>query len=685
MLYVGSGLKSLGPYRGPEEPALVDPRKPILWKDVDWQGERMSYWPSYSQIDPRSRAAYLHWLGGGRKDPSAFVGYVFLFFYGIERRVLVDAAESEHARSEVDGLLSEVERLLEIYGANRSFRGYAESFLSVTRLLHRPIDPSTLEPPRVRAGFDVPLGARIALGSFSAEGQPIPPDWAYSWAITSPLVRLRTPAQRCPDEFEELFKVRYAEAYPGGGLKVKPNRSTIHVQHRPASPSFTGSVSVSLSTLPDIAALSAPLRKLQEVADRAQQDLDVYSRWVGRTDDRRSPAALALLPPELSVGRGGEEARRLIEWIEERLAGIDFVPIQSSELAQRWPCQTEGKLSRREAEMLAAFLAPRGYGLEPDARFGAPAPGSGPAVLFRLNGGDEKEGMGEPGPSYHSAAVLLHLAVAVAAADGVVSENEERHLLEHLENSLQLAPVERRRLQAHLRWLAAAPPGLAGLKKRLAPLPENQRRAVGPFLVSVAGADGHVGPEELKLLARVYPLLGLEAEAVYSDVHALAAAEPQAAVEPVTVRPVGPPAPAFSIPSPPSARASSEGVFLDPQKVQAKLSESSEIAGLLEEIFGEEEEPERKQAPQPTVEPGASDEQGLAGLDGVHSALLRYLAEKPSWERIEIERLSSALGLMPDGALEIINEAAFERCGAPLLEGDEMLEIDGLILEEMLA
>jgi hypothetical protein len=54
----------------------------------------MGYWPLYSGIDPASRAAYLHWLTGGRKAPEAYIGYVFLFFYGIERRVLVDAQAS---------------------------------------------------------------------------------------------------------------------------------------------------------------------------------------------------------------------------------------------------------------------------------------------------------------------------------------------------------------------------------------------------------------------------------------------------------------------------------------------------------------------------------------------------------------------------------------------------------------
>lgn len=52
---------------------------------------------------------------------------------------------------------------------------------------------------------------------------------------------------------------------------------------------------------------------------------------------------------------------------------------------------------------------------------------------------------------------------------------------------------------------------------------------------------------------------------------------------------------------------------------------------------------------------------------------------------MEIERLADELGLLPDGALEVINEAAFVLCGVPLLEGDEMIEIDRQVLLEITA
>jgi len=50
----------------------------------------MDYWPSYCEVSPRARAAYLRWLEDGRRDESTYIGYVFLFFYGLERRLLGD-------------------------------------------------------------------------------------------------------------------------------------------------------------------------------------------------------------------------------------------------------------------------------------------------------------------------------------------------------------------------------------------------------------------------------------------------------------------------------------------------------------------------------------------------------------------------------------------------------------------
>ncbi len=161
MLYVGSGVQGVSSY-GPTEAALIDPELRTDDRSPDVHGSEMGYWPSYAEISPRSRAAYLDWLEAGRPG-GAYIGYVFLFFYGIERRVLLDAPRSEEARAELPALISEIERLLELHGDNHSFRGYASSFLSFARLGSGPVDTDTLTAPISHEGWDFPISLRLAL------------------------------------------------------------------------------------------------------------------------------------------------------------------------------------------------------------------------------------------------------------------------------------------------------------------------------------------------------------------------------------------------------------------------------------------------------------------------------------------------------------------------------------------
>src|SRR4028119_2339367 len=126
MVYLGQKMSAVSEWAG-VEPALIDPRQPVSWGDPDRAGQLLAASPSYSRIEPASRAAFAEWLIRGRSDPGACGGYVWLYVDGIERRVLVGAKQSDRAREEVDGLLAEVERRRGIYSGSRSFQGYAAS------------------------------------------------------------------------------------------------------------------------------------------------------------------------------------------------------------------------------------------------------------------------------------------------------------------------------------------------------------------------------------------------------------------------------------------------------------------------------------------------------------------------------------------------------------------------------
>jgi hypothetical protein len=71
------------------------------------------------------------------------------------------------------------------------------------------------------------------------------------------------------------------------------------------------------------------------------------------------------------------------------------------------------------------------------------------------------------------------------------------------------------------------------------------------------------------------------------------------------------------------------------------------------------------------------------GLDVDHSALLRLLVGRNEWSRAELEDAAADLDLMLDGALEQINDMAFDRFDMPLCEGDDPIEINPEIMNEL--
>ncbi|WP_336436020.1 TerB N-terminal domain-containing protein [Stutzerimonas stutzeri] len=115
LIYVGEDKNRRN---GPSEPSLINPKLKVARGIVDISERLTSYWPSYDSISPEARRAYLQWLSSGRKAPHANIGYVFLFFYGLERRVFVDAKTDQAAAADIPIIIAEVERLLSIYGKN---------------------------------------------------------------------------------------------------------------------------------------------------------------------------------------------------------------------------------------------------------------------------------------------------------------------------------------------------------------------------------------------------------------------------------------------------------------------------------------------------------------------------------------------------------------------------------------
>lgn len=674
MLYVGSGL--LAP-TGVVDPALIDPQLRVAQRRPDHAGEEMGYWPSYSEIPAPCRAAYLHWLAGGRRDPNAYIGYVFLYFYGLERLVLVDAPAHPALGDHVGAVNDEVRRLLSIYGDNYSFRSYADRFVDLIETATLLSTDEPLRPPaRDGERWPVPAALRVGLGRFARDGEPIPANWARAWAWFHPNLYPRTPQTRCAEEFDALFRIRYAQRH-GDGITVRNVRQRLTGGSYRTASAGIGVAAARTTDLPDVVELAGPTRKLEALISAVTDELDAYSRFLGkRPDGRGSLPAVALLPANL-INSAGPEFDNLRDWVGAQLNEQQEAVVEAAELIDRWPAAMPGKLARAEAVSLAQCLGHLGVGMEPDVRFGGPALTGGRAVLFREEPGTH---LATASREYTAATTLLHLAVAVGAADGSVSDDEIAHLVGHLESGLGLAAAERRRLTAHLRWLVAAGVKLTGLKKRIEALDGPQRAAIADQLVAVAGADGIITPGEVTTLTKIFTLLGLDSAAVPGRLHAHEAApptarrRPQPATGPITVREAGRSS-GYAIPTPPDGVQPARGRYvLDDAAIAAKLAETAEVSALLATIFTDDDPVEVPTPTAPPTVPAGPTVEVVAGLDGAHSGLLRALAQRDRWSAAEFADLAARFGVLPAGAMDVLNEAGIDAAGEPVADddGDEL-------------
>ena len=299
MVYVGKWLPAA--YGHGIEPALINPGKAISQRHADCHAHMITGWINYSSIGPEARASYLQWLGSGKSDSQADISYVFLYFYGLERRILLDARHNDpQACLEIPAIEREITRLIDIYGGNGNFGNYARSLMNYITALRLTLSDEMIQnTPAATGNQGLSLQLRVGLGLHAKKGRQLPADWALAWLQSEYMIRLRTPATRCPELFKQLFNLEYAVAF-GDGLKLYANKTRLRISYRPASGSFSFQTPEIEMDVPDVSASDGDLGKLCSLAERCTEQLDAYSRLVGRyPGEADSIEALLLLPSQL--------------------------------------------------------------------------------------------------------------------------------------------------------------------------------------------------------------------------------------------------------------------------------------------------------------------------------------------------------------------------------------------------
>lgn len=663
MVYVGR-TANIGP-REKRVGASIDPSLQVALAGTDLDGVGVSNWPTYAGIAAESRTTYLDWLASGRSDPDYSVGYVFLYFYGLEHRFFFGQAAGEERKA----IVAEVERLLRIYGENRSARDYLTRFLEVTALYLEPGSP--MEPTFERVDREIPLRVRYAIGRTIRRGETVSADWLLSWLMSHPTYwPARMPAKRAFPEFRALFRVRFAERYPRG-LTVPVPRRKLTLHYRAASGEFSIDLGGILAGFPDIAVLTKPLRLALEIANLVCAELGKFSRYLGtRPDGRDQIDAHLLLPGPIRPLFSCSELESLHAWTAPRLKDGGLVKVSHllRKLEGFYPDRATKKRLVRAAESLALLS----IGMAPDPRFDFRGPRMHElAVLFPL-----PEGTATPeqvGDGYRHAFLSIAMCAFVAHADGDISPAERRQLDALADRAAGLTASESVRLRADIDWLMAVRPGLPPFRKPLTEIDGTARQAIGRSALALAATDGRPDPKEINALRSLYKALGLEERKIYRDVHELATS--RSASEPVTVRKPTKSRRGYEIPERNEAIQDStrDGIDLDQERVEAIRADTMRVSAVLEDVFADNGR-ERETVEDSTE---SSDKSPfLAGIDTAYEGFLRELISRSTWSAIEFNALAAKFGLMPGGALETLNEWAYDRFEEPLIEEDEELQIN---------
>jgi tellurite resistance protein len=671
LLYVCKGVLPDAP-----DASLIESGLPVARSGSS--AERLPYWPSYRGASPAQRSRYIEWLLQGRCDPQTEIGYVFLYFYGLERRVLMDGADHR-------AVAEELLRLLSIYGHSASFQRYAQGLLWTTIWLSRKgqsVPYRTVEQAvGVSQWTDEILN--LALACFAGCGRPLPDNLVYHLAQHQVHSARTVIVERHRDLHNRAFHTRLQQLF-SDGMRVKIGKRERRLEYFPASATLGRIHDVggplAAEQVPSLLG-SSQFSPLSEIWNQAIEELREYDRAHKRAKGAPLTAEMyEALPEHLRQG----EHPHFDQWcqlLDRSITDDGWTIITVADYASLEGISERRKLTRNQSLHLAETASQLGFALEPDPRI------TGKLYHWnqRVSVFPATEELSQNVASYHAAAVLLELGVGIAAADGILDEIELGRLTSHLENQFDLSTQDSCRLE-HLRYLLSKSleSDFGAAKEIQTRLNHEQRKKVGEFLVGIAAADDAISPEEIRALTQAYRALGL----TRGDLDQLLRAV-ESKSESTT-----------------SGSAAVPAFQLDHERIRAILSETEQVTKFLREAMRDPETDDADEEPESGISTGVSaaveatslpvagdpppiivsvsdagSADGFRDLPGDLQPFARAAVTQSVWTRSDLDQLARQHRVMLGSAIERINEWSYDRLGDALLveDNDSFLIQDELL------
>ena len=653
MVYVGPSSGSYGQHNG----CLIDPKLPLGSSAV---AEPLGYWPSYQGSSPNCRKRYLEWLGSGKRAADIDIGYVFLYFYGLERRLIVDTPPA----AEIGALVRELQRLRSVYSANGSFNGYSSRLLEAMEFLGdvNNSDSPAFVPDLAAPTGDMPLSLKLAIARQVVADRPLGFELAASalFGLRDFWTNHRHVLDQGRLPFLKVLRARFGTAFPSGVVVRNRKDSQLQIIYRGATSGLYVDLTAraGLKDLPDPTTLT--WTKLLALAEGVANELAPYAKMLAYYPARaNSIAAQVNCPPELRDNIAVDNMR----WLE---ALPTPASVQFGVLAKHAIGAENAKWTVRHRRQISDALAAVGHFMEPgpEDAIDRLSDDTIVQVVRGTNDGQSREMV------VASAAAML--VASIAKANQEHGNKLEEFWLSQLPSRLSLSTARLARLRARLTWYRTNNVTMPRVKRMLGEATKEERELCAWSATVATGAIGTVGKPQIATLEAIHDALGIPRASLYTGLHIGLGAANTGAEEPVEVSD-GAPEILHPIPRPPAV----EPVVPDMDRLAKVRAETERVSVMLADIFTENE-------PAPEM-PEPVGEGPLVALDSEHATLLTQLVVRNQWTRQEFENLAATVSLMPDGAMEAINEWAFDRYGDALIEDGDPVAVNLELLSEDLA
>ncbi len=634
---------------GSNDPSVIDTSLPVRKHGPI---DPLGYWPSYKDCSPEQRWQYLEWLTKGRGEIHE-LGYVFIYFYGIERYIFKDATTDSDTIKDLRlrFIVKELRRLQKIFSTNRSFQGYSNNLLDVIFI---KFFPDRLDVRKSSFPGKDTLAAKYIIAKHANEGidQSLDSDWALHWLFASgELKRTRTAREQY-----QLIRLVYKNLYDSSdGIKVPTNKTRLSLNYQPASSNLNIDCGLDVpSHWCDPMVLKRPVKELAKISKNLMPIvrkvakaiasgnlLDILASW---------PLDLKIDPPK--------KLAKLIANINS-FCEKHTSPTLSS-LGRLFGIELSEKVSKSQLSKFADALSACGWVIVPDPHVTVTSLSKSDHVFLYQGIRPDKLS-----PAGKLLDIKVRLAALLAQADDEIHEQEVNYINgivdEHADS------VERDYLLGYALWRLSSKTSAAGLKAQIDSLKITDRDDLARVLVRVAHADGCFPKDEIRELEKLFAKIGLDKSHVAKLLH-------ESAPAPVDKSQNRKRLPVHKSPNINlAANTRVETVTLDLEILKAHNKSTKEIQSVLSQIFDEiEPEEETDDSASLAIQ---TDVWHNGALDDKHHILMEWLVTQEEWARSDVEAKCKKIGLMIDGALESINETAFDLLGDSLVEIDDPVVI----------